>query len=157
MGWVDLLQRRSTLLFASCFRAVHLAVIGMVVSTTVASAADLTVNVSGVQGTNNAVRVALYSNPDTFRHEAQAKQIVSVPAHDGTVTAVFHDLQPGPYAVVAYHDENGNGKLDLMLGMFPDEGWGLSNDPTVIGPPAFDDSAFEIVDPSTTITVPLHY
>lgn len=145
--------------FASCFRALGVWIIGvgLACAPTLASAADLTVDVTGVRGANNQVRIVLYSDRETFRHEAKAKQIVSAPAHDGTVTAVFHDLPPGPYAVVAYHDENGNGKLDLVLGMFPDEGWGLSNDPTVIGPPSFDDSAFEVVDPSVTIAVPLHY
>ena len=41
--------------------------------------------------------------------------------------------------------------------MFPAEGWGLSNDPDVIGPPSFEDSAFDLGTDGATVTVPLHY
>lgn len=122
-----------------------------------AHAADLTVTVSGVHDGKEAVRIALYADADSFRHEAKARQVLSVPAAAGAVNAVFHDLPDGRYAVLAYHDENGNGKLDMTLGMFPDEGWGLSNDPTVIGPPRFEASAFPVTGAETTVTVPLHY
>ena len=120
-------------------------------------AAELTVAVTGVRDDANTVRIALYADADSFRHEQSARQVLSLPAAPGTVSGVFHDLPAGRYAVLAYHDENGNQKLDMVLGMFPDEGWGLSNDPTVIGPPQFEDSAFELAEPATTITVPLHY
>ena len=120
-------------------------------------AADLTVTVSGVRDDRESVRIALYADAATFRHERDARQVLSVPAQPGEVSGVFHDLPAGRYAVLAYHDENGNGKLDMTMGMFPDEGWGLSNDPTVIGPPRFDASAFEVVEPGTSVAVPLHY
>ena len=117
----------------------------------------MTVTVSGVRDDKAAVRIVLYADADTFRQEQEARQVLSLPAAPGTVRGVFHDLPPGSYAVLAYHDENGNGKLDMIMGMFPDEGWGLSNDPTVIGPPRFEASAFEVAEAGTAITVPLHY
>ena len=80
-----------------------------------------------------------------------------MPATPGEVRGVFHNMPAGRYAVLAYHDENGNGKLDMIMGMFPDEGWGLSNDPTVIGPPRFEASAFDVAEPETGVIVPLHY
>ncbi len=122
-----------------------------------AQAADLTVAVNGVRTAKDNVRIALYADAASFRHEAQALKLLSVPAAEGTVTAIFHDIPPGRYAVLAYHDENDNQKLDLFLGMFPSEGWGLSNDPSVIGPPRFEASAFDVTEPATEISVPLHY
>jgi len=127
------------------------------VAATTAAAADLTVTVSGVRDASQSIRIALYANADTFRHEQNAKQVLSIPAAPGTVTGVFREILPGRYAVLAYHDDNGNQKLDMILGMFPAEGWGLSNDPTVIGPPAFEESAFDVPEPGAAITVSLHY
>lgn len=122
-----------------------------------AAAADLTVAVTGVREAKETVRVALYADAESFRHEPKALQVLSVPAREGTVTAVFHDVPAGRYAVLAYHDEDGNQKLNLFLGMFPAEGWGLSNDPSVFGPPRFDASAFDLPEAGTSISVPLHY
>ncbi len=137
--------------------AVALVSVGTVAQAGTAQAADLTVTVAGIRGTTGKIRVDLYSDPDTFRHEDRARQVIVLPAAPGKAQAVFRNLPAGRYAVLAYHDENGDGKLNLILGMFPAEGWGLSNDPTPIGPPAFADSAFDVADPATAITVPLHY
>ncbi len=56
-------------------------------------------------------------------------------------------MPAGRYAVIAYHDEDGNGRLNLRFGMIPVEGYGLSNDPEVAGPPRFQDAAFELREP----------
>ena len=49
------------------------------------------------------------------------------------------------YAALAYHDEDGNGILNKRFGMIPTEGYALSNDPEVIGPPSFESSDFEVL------------
>ena len=122
-----------------------------------AEAAVLTVAVEGVHPGPGSIRVALYANGDSFRHEDRALRVLSVPADSGAVSVTFTDIPAGRYAVLAYHDANDNKKLDLVMGMFPDEGWGLSNDPTVIGPPRFEPSAFDVGEPTATTIVRLHY
>jgi uncharacterized protein (DUF2141 family) len=122
-----------------------------------AKAAVLTVAVEGVHAGPGAIRVALYANADSFRHEDRALRVLSVPADSAAVSVAFADIPAGRYAVLAYHDANDNKKLDLVMGMFPDEGWGLSNAPTVIGPPRFEPSAFDVGERTTTTTVRLHY
>lgn len=122
-----------------------------------ATAADLKVVVHGVRQGDGDVRIALYQKAEGFRHEQNARSVLSVPAKSGDVSVIFDHLPAGRYAVIAYHDENGNKKLDLLMGMFPQEGWGLSEDPAVIGPPAFDASAFDVDDKSATVDVTLHY
>ena len=143
--------------FASCSRLLLLAALLLGAVSMETRSADLTVSVSGVRDDRESIRIALYADAATFRHEANAKQVLTLPAAKGTVSGVFRYLPPGRYAVLAYHDANSNGKLDMTLGMFPDEGWGFSNDPTVLGPPRFDASAFEVSEPETAVTVPLHY
>lgn len=122
-----------------------------------AAAADLKVVVHGVRPGDGNVRVALYEKAEGFRHEQNARSVLSVPATSGDVSVTFPHLPAGRYAVIAYHDENGNKKLDLLMSMFPQEGWGLSNDPTVIGPPGFDASAFDLADKGANVDVKLHY
>ena len=41
--------------------------------------------------------------------------------------------------------------------MFPTEGYGLSNNPKVIGPPAFEDSAFDVPAQDIRVRVELRY
>lgn len=122
-----------------------------------AHAADLTVTLRGVEDRGGNLRVALYAKPETFKKEAFADAVGSQPARPGDVSFTFPGVAPGTYAAVAYHDANRNGKLDLVLGMFPDEGWGLSNNPDVIGPPPFSDSAFAVSDAPTAIGIAMSY
>jgi uncharacterized protein (DUF2141 family) len=58
---------------------------------------------------------------------------------------------------MAYHDADSDGKLGLRFGMFPTEGYGLSNNPKVMGPPKFADSAFDLTGPETSIEIKLSY
>ena len=124
----------------------------------VADDQSLLVNLVGVQHDRGSVRVGLYADPKTFRKEAQALAIQKVPAASGAVSVRFADLPAGRYAIMAYHDEDSSGKLNLRFGMFPTEGYGLSNNPKVSGPPAFEDSAFDVKEgTSTAIRIELRY
>ncbi len=78
-------------------------------------------------------------------------------AAKGEVQLAFDGLPAGRYAIMAYHDENSDGKMKLRLGMFPTEGYGLSNNPKVMGPPKFADSAFDLAGPETAISIVLSY
>ena len=128
-------------------------------TTVLAQESALEVSLAGIQHDRGSLRVGLYSEPKTFRKEAQAVAIQQVPASAGTVTVSFGALPPGRYAIMAYHDEDGNGELNRRFGMFPTEGYGLSNNPTVSGPPAFADSAFEVAAGAgtTRISIDLRY
>jgi uncharacterized protein (DUF2141 family) len=122
-----------------------------------ASSAELDVTITGIRPGAGSIRVALYHDPRSFRHESQAVAVLSAPALQISAKVAFQGIPPGRYAVLAYHDENDNRKLDLTMGMFPREGWGLSNNPHIFGPPRFEPSAFDVAEPYTNIAVPLHY
>jgi uncharacterized protein (DUF2141 family) len=117
----------------------------------------LTVTLRNVRDASGALRAGLYRDPATFRKEDKAVSVAQVNAAAGEVSLVFRDLLPGRYAIMAYHDENGDGTLNRRFGMFPTEGYGLSNNPNVSGPPAFEDSAFEVSTPATAIAIDLRY
>lgn len=122
-----------------------------------ADEARLVVTIKEIRDTAGNLRVSLYGDAESFRKEDRALKAVSLPAARGETRVTFDGLPPGRYAVMAYHDENGDGKLNLRLGMFPTEGYALSNNPRVMGPPKFADSAFEIAAPEAEATLVLAY
>lgn len=122
-----------------------------------AMAQNLTVDFHGVHNDVGKVRFELYNESRLFRKEAHALKILEVPAHKGTVTVEFTDLQPGAYAIMVYQDEDSNGHLNLALGMIPEEGYGLSNNPHPFGPPTFEDSEFKIEDKDLHIGIEARY
>lgn len=117
----------------------------------------LVVNLLGVRDATGNLRASLYRESDTFRKEDKAVKVISLPAAKGDAKLVFTGLPPGRYAVMAYHDDNLDQKLNLRFGMFPTEGYGLSNNPKVMGPPKFADSAFDLTGPETAINIKLTY
>ena len=136
------------------------AFVGLLVAASVAAqapAVPFNVVLAPVRSATGSVRLSVYGVPATFRKEAQAIKLIEVPASVGEVRVRVNDLPAGRYALMAYHDENANGKLDLRLGMFPIEGYGLSNNPKVIGPPAFEDSAFSVEWAEQVVTIEMRY
>lgn len=122
-----------------------------------AIAADLTVSLSGTRSADGQVRLMLFDREDGFRKEDKARAVLPLPAAAGAFEGVFRHLPPGRYAVVAYHDENGDGKLNLRFGMFPKEGYGLSNNPAIVGPPRFKDAAFDVPPEGGRVEIRLTY
>lgn len=105
---------------------------------------QLTVHLTDIKNEQGTIFVELYSDPATFRKSAKALKIIKVPAKLGAVTVVFSGLESANYAILSFHDEDGNGQMNKRFGMIPIEGYGLSNNPKVMGPPAFKESAFEV-------------
>lgn len=122
-----------------------------------AEESKVVVTLKDVRETSGNLRASLYRDPETFRKEDKAVQVVAIPAVKGDAQLVFEGLPPGRYAIMAYHDANQDGKLNLRLGMFPIEGYGLSNNPKVFGPPKFADSAFEVAGGDTAVNINISY
>lgn len=90
------------------------------------------------------VRVCLTADPGNFPACVDDARAVtrSVPA--GMTAIAFDGLPHGDYAFAVIHDENGNNKLDTMLGI-PKEGFGFSRNPAItFGPPRFTAARFTL-------------
>lgn len=122
-----------------------------------ADGGKLVVEVQNVRDDSGNIRASLYREPESFRKEDKALKVVSLPAKAGMLSLSFNELPPGRYSLMVYHDSNADQKLNLRLGMFPIEGYGLSNNPKVMGPPKFEDSAFDFRLPEMRILVNLAY
>jgi len=138
-------------------RLLGLTLASCVLAPTVAAAADLDVTAAQIMPGPGSIRFVLYRGSDGFRHEDKAFKVLSARAVGASASVHFQGLPPGKYAVMAYHDANGDQKLDLRFGMFPKEGWGLSNNPKVMGPPSFSASSFALADQNRSIKIEMHY
>lgn len=69
----------------------------------------------------------------------------------------FTGIASGDYALSVLHDENGNGRADMLMGI-PREGFGFSENPRIrFGPPRFDAARFHIGTTDLTKDVRLQY
>lgn len=93
------------------------------------ASASLTITVTGISSDRGVIRLALCP-PDTGFPDCKAKAVrtADLTIHRGVATASLTNLAPGSYAVSVFHDANGNGKLDTLLGI-PREGYGFSRNP----------------------------
>jgi len=106
--------------------AVWLATLNGLVGNVFAADHRLTVEVDGFQKDNGAMGVNIFSKQDDmFEHpfRSQSAKIVN-----GKSAISFDDLPLGEYAIVAFHDQNSNGKLDHHFIGFPIEPIAYSND-----------------------------
>lgn len=136
-------------------RLISFALLGLLASQS--GAADLNVAVEAAHSGKGQVKLMLFEREEGFRKEDKARQVLALPAEIGAVSAAFRDLPPGRYAVIAYHDENANGKLDLRFGMFPKEGYGLSNNYIPSGPPKFKAAVIDVLPDGASSVIRLAY
>lgn len=121
------------------------------------AAAELTVTIDGIENDKGHIRLALYNDPETFRDEEKVFRSADQQAATGKVVFTFSGLEAGDYGIIAYHDDNNDGKMNRLLGMIPTEGYGLSTNPRVSGPPDFDDARFTLEEGGSAITIKLNY
>jgi len=120
-----------------------------------ALAADLSLSVADGPAAEATLYVALY---DSAAGYAGSKAVASqtAPMQAGKARFVFLGLPPGRYALRAFADENGNGKLDTNLVGMPIERYGFSNDAKGnLAAPDFEAAAFR-VDADTQTVIHLH-
>jgi uncharacterized protein (DUF2141 family) len=84
---------------------------------------------------------------------------VSLKANEAMKSGVvLSNLQPGRYALILFHDENGNGRLDKNFWGVPTEPYGFSNNAQgFLGPPRFDDAAMTLDGSDKAVVVTLVY
>ena len=121
--------------------------------------ATLTVALRGLKSGHSKVVLALFSSSAGFPQKTrQALRRASTSIKGGRARVVLRQLPPGTYAVAAYHDENGNGKLDTTWTGRPKEGIGMSNDARGHrGPPKFKDARFKLKRGASTIRIAIRY
>ena len=119
----------------------------------------IVVELRGLRDSRGSVRCALFASADGFPTNAD-KAVAGAASRVGRHRAacVFTDIAPGTYAIAVLHDENNNGRMDYNFLGIPKEGYGFSNDASVLlGPPSFKAASFPHAAGVTVVSVPIHY
>ena len=123
-----------------------------------ARAAELSVVAEKLRSLEGWVHLALWDRADGFTEAESALIRTELPVTAGRVRFDLGDLEPGRYAVVIFHDENGNGAFDRTWIGLPAEGLGFSNGAWIgLGPPSFKEAAFELSQDPQEVVVSLRY
>ena len=115
--------------------------------------------IEGVLDGQGQVRVALEKNAKDFDSGSfdTPKYLSRVEDAKGdSVSVTFPAVPYGTYAIKAFQDLNGDGKLKTGFMGAPEEPWGFSNDATgFMGPADFSDAKFELDSPELELKIHL--
>jgi uncharacterized protein (DUF2141 family) len=125
--------------FADTARIIILAYLTFAAVNDVA-AADLTVDVDGVESQKGSIVFELDDSPSNWDNKTKPVATNTVEASVPITAYTFKNLPPGKYALGVFHDENGNGKLDMNFFGIPKEAYGFSNNVTFRRKPTFEES-----------------
>jgi uncharacterized protein (DUF2141 family) len=130
--------------------------LGVGIGTAVAddAKADLTLQLSGFTHNGAHAIVKLYRNGQDVLGEPYVLKRLTI--KDKAASVTFKQLEPGAYAVVVFHDENENGKIDHNFIGFPTEPLGFSNgfEPSLTnGMPTFEKLRFALKAPSKVLKI----
>lgn len=109
-----------------------------------AHADDVTITLQGVKKNTGQVVLCLWTKEDGFPDCESGKAVKRIVVPASATTARFENIAAGTYAVSAFHDANGNNKLDSNFIGLPLEAVGMSNNPKLNGPPRFKPARFQV-------------
>jgi uncharacterized protein (DUF2141 family) len=130
----------------------------------------LRVTIVGVRSDSGTIMIGLYDTSDGFlaaiKHSTEIGLLndkgrvvgAALRAATGSQSIVFTQLNPGRYAVIVFHDENDNGRLDENSWGVPTEGYGFSNNAEgFLGSPSFDAAGVALGGADDDIAISLIY
>jgi uncharacterized protein (DUF2141 family) len=120
--------------------------------------AALTVHFIGLKSPQGAVMVAVYNNEAAYEKSGTdsdaAARTVRLEIKDGAAVTTLAGLAPGQYAIKAFHDLNGDSKLNANLFGIPTEPVAFSNDaPVHMHAPSWKETVFVVHAGDNTISI----
>lgn len=102
------------------------------------------------------VKVELFGEQDFMKKSGKLRRI-RVPAEDGSLKICINLPAPGEYALVGYHDKDGNRKLKKAWNFKPKEPYGVSNNPKIesLRLPKWSEAGFQVPMNGVDITLEL--
>ncbi|MDG2004226.1 MAG: DUF2141 domain-containing protein [Novosphingobium sp.] len=119
----------------------------------------LNVVAEGMHSSDGLLAITLYADiKKKFLVRNGSLHVARVQAVAGTTRACIFLPKPGTYAVVLYHDENANRKLDRGALGIPTEGYGFTNNPgTFFGLPSFKSVRLNVPQTADTTKIRMKY
>lgn len=117
----------------------------------------LAARVSGVRNEQGQIACMLFATADGFPKEPRkAAERVFARISNGAAICRFN-AKPGSYAVIAMHDENGNGVMGRGFLGIPSEGFGASQGAHGAFGPKFADARFDYAGGAQTVPITIRY
>lgn len=106
---------------------------------------DLTVTFQNLKAKTGAILLSVTASEDAYADKAPATAQAAIPVSGDTASTTFKDLAPGRYAIKAFHDVNGDGKMGANPFGMPTEPFAFSNNAHGnMGPATWADAGFEV-------------
>ncbi|MDH5546618.1 MAG: DUF2141 domain-containing protein [Gammaproteobacteria bacterium] len=123
------------------------------------SAAEIRIRVSGIDGEQGKVRVALFHEAEKTHFPKQIDKIsirTEASIQENHADLLLTDIPPGRYAAFVFHDRNNNEIMDHSWIGFPEESFGfIRNYQVRIIPPDFEDVMFTLGEETVQFDVML--
>ena len=101
------------------------------------------VSITDFDSNDGTVYISIYDSEENFLEKGFVSKKSEVTNQEASFT--FSELADGVYAVSCFHDEDDNGKMNMIMGMIPSEDYGTSNNAVGrFGPPKWKDAKFEV-------------
>jgi len=120
-----------------------------------ALAANVTVSISGVQNSDGPLYISLQTEEQFMQEAARYAEKINKP-EAGELTVTFTDVNEGEYAIVVWHDINGDTVFNRGDYGIPLDGWAMSGDLSMDGPPSFQEAKFS-VKAATSVALEMVY
>lgn len=117
--------------------------------------ARMVVAISGLRNDNGRLYCTAFNSAEGYpsQPERAVGRAMGEP-HGRQGRLVFEGLAPGSYALICFHDENGNGRLDTGIFGIPTESYAASNGArNPFGPPRFRDARFEYAGAEQSVPI----
>lgn len=121
------------------------------------SGVSVQVNLFGFDSWNGYVRLAVFDSIEFWPEDKDnAVLALTAPINGDTVVMDISALEPGAYAIAAFHDEDGDAVFDRGLFGVPTEDYGFSNNArSSTGPPDYQDALFIITGNTLVLNINL--
>ena len=135
------------------------------------NASELRITIEGIRSPHGTILIGLYDNIESFTRAIELSDkdgflndpnrfaAVALRANAAMKSAVvITNLDPGQYAIIVFHDENGNSKLDKNALGVPTEPYGFSNNVRgFLGPPSFKKAVIQVNADDKDVRIVLIY
>ena len=117
--------------------------------------APLTITVKEVRVAEGPLYLMVQTRDQFMGPQATVTRIVPVDAPgDETVTV---ELPAGTYALMVWHDLDNDHEFDRTERGMPLDGWAMSIDGPMTGPPSFEGAKFDVGADGAEVAVLMHY
>ena len=117
---------------------------------------NVTVQLTGFENDQGTVKLCVCRSEEEYTGKTKEFCTASAELKSKKAEWVFKNMPYGRYSIKAFHDKNGNSKMDTNFAGMPVELYGFSNNARArFGLPSFARAAFTLNEPQVTVAIEL--